>query len=353
MSYFGAPKLLLRSALSLTLLAASATLNAQQVPEPQVGIIHRDAAVYNQASGQIYIVDAAHNAVSIISASNQATSVKVGTGPVSIGVNQRTGMVYVVNSSERSVSVIDGKTDAVVATVPTPARSYAVAVDEVNNKVYVANIFTNLLTVVDGATNKADNIPAGSADAIIVDNDRNRVYLLHYESDTLTELDPATRATTTIPAGAMHLWAFLRTGKTLYVSHVQDAHVAAIDLDTHAIRTFPTGTMPCAFAFDSSTLQLYVANYAEGTVTVLDKDSVAATIKVTAHPQAVALDSARSLLYVASPQQDAVAVIDLKTRRVVQTIPADHPYAIAVNPVTHAVYTANLGASPFTSLPVR
>ena len=62
-------------------------------------------------------------------------------------------------------------------------------------------------------------------------------------------------------------------------------------------------------------------------------------------------DAEKALLYVASPQQNAVAVIDLKGRRVLSTIAtADRPYAIAINPTTHAVYTANLGSAPFTIL---
>ena len=336
----------------LTLLAAVSplSLNAQS-PEPQVGLINRDAAVYNQASGKVYILDATHSAVSIIPPSGPALSVKVGSSPVSIGVNNRTGMVYVVNSGSHSVSVLDGKTDSVIATVPTPARSYAVAVDEAANKVYVSNIFSNMLTIIDGTTNTAINAPAGSADAIIVDNDRNRVYLLHYESDILTEFDPATGATTKIAAGAMHQWGFLRAGKTLYVTHVQDANVAAIDLETRAIRTLPTGSMPCAIAVNTKTGQLYVASYVAGTITIFDNDTFTATVTVAPHPQAIAVDPDKGLLYAASPQQSAVTVIDIRSHRVLKTLKsADQPYAITVNPITHVAYSANLGNTPFTSL---
>jgi YVTN family beta-propeller protein len=343
-------RLRLVAASALFIVAVSYSMYAQ-APEPQVGIINRDAAVYNQATGKVYIIDATHNAVSIIGSNNAATSVKVGSGPVSIGANNVTGMVYVVNNSERSVSVLDGKTDTVVATVPTPARSYAVAVDEANNKVYVSNIFSNMVTIIDGATNTASNVPAGSADGIIVDNDRKRVYLLHYEDTVVTELDPATNAIKKISTGALHEWGFLRVGKTLYVGHVQDSDVAAVDLDTQAIRKLPTGSMPCALAYDAKKSQLYVASYAAGTVTIFDKEMAAATIKVPAHPQAIALDGEKALLYVASPQQNAVAVIDLNTRRVLRTITtSDRPYAVAINPTTHAVYTANLGNAPFTVL---
>jgi len=339
------------TSVSLALLIVASVFGHALTPELKVGILNRDAAVYSAASGKVYLIDADHNAVNVITSANAATSVRVGSGPVSIGVNNQTGMVYVVNSSEHSVSVIDGKTDAVVATVPTPARSYAVAVDEVNNKVYVANIFTNLFTIIDGVTNTATNVPAGSADAIVVDNGRKRVYLLHYETDNIVEFDPATGAIAKFPAGAMHEWGILRSGKTLYVTHVQDSNIAAIDLDTHAIRTLPTGYMPCAIAINSKTGQLYVANYGDGSVTIFDKDAVTSTVKVSPHPQALALDSDKGLLYVASPQENSVSVIDIKARRIRNTIKsAEHPYAIVVNPTTHVAYSANLADPAFTTL---
>lgn len=344
--------ILMRLACPAALLAV-VTLHAQ-APEPQNGLMNRDAAVYNKASGKVYIIDAAHSAVSVIPTSGAATSINVGSGPVSIGVNNRTGMVYVVNSGGRSVSVIDGKTDAVVATIPTGARSYAIAVDETSNKVYVSNTFSNALTVIDGATNTADSLKLGSNDALLVDADRKRVYLLGYESDAITEIDPASGASQKISTGAMHQWGILRSGRTLYVTHVQDSDVAAIDLETHEVRRLPVGTMPCAIAMHPRTGQIYVANYVDGTVTFLDKNATSATLKVVPHPQALGLDAERDLLYVASPQANAVSVIDIKTRHLVQTLTVpEHPYAIAVNPVTHTAYTANQGDTPFTPIAQR
>jgi YVTN family beta-propeller protein len=70
-----------------------------------------------------------------------------GLGPVSIAVNEQTGRVYAANSGDRSIAVIDGSTDTVVAMGSTAAKPYAIAVDEVNDKVYVSNTFSDLLTV--------------------------------------------------------------------------------------------------------------------------------------------------------------------------------------------------------------
>jgi YVTN family beta-propeller protein len=149
----------------------------------------------------------------------------------------------------------------------------------------------------------------------------------------------------------MHLWGMARQGKTLYISHVQDANIAAIDLESHAVLDLPAGAMPCAIAVGKTTGLVYVANYADGTVSILDKDRRLATVAVSAHPQALTLDEDTGLLYAASPQQNTVTVIDTKTRLVSRTYrDLDHPYAIAFNPSTHEAFSVNLGGSPFTAL---
>jgi YVTN family beta-propeller protein len=149
----------------------------------------------------------------------------------------------------------------------------------------------------------------------------------------------------------MHLWGMARSGHTLYVSHVQEHTIGAIDLESHRVRTLPVGAMPCAFALDAETGDLYVANYADGTITFLQKAMATSTVKVSPWPQALALDSAGHRLYVASPQQGTVSVVDTQTRKVIRTFrDLDHPYAVAFSPVTHRAYAVNEGKIAFTPL---
>jgi DNA-binding beta-propeller fold protein YncE len=92
-----------------------------------------------------------------------------------------------------------------LAKVPTAARPYAIEVDEVRDRVYVSNTFSNQLTVIEGKTNIATNLKTGPTDAIVVDAQRGKVYLLGYESDSLTVLDEETDAISKISAGSLHL----------------------------------------------------------------------------------------------------------------------------------------------------
>src|SRR3954454_21961679 len=52
--------------------------------------------------------------------------------------------------------------DVVVATVPVGNTPVAVAVNPVNNKIYVANADSSSVTVIDGADNSTVNITTGS-----------------------------------------------------------------------------------------------------------------------------------------------------------------------------------------------
>lgn len=325
--------------------------SAQTTPVPETGLINRDASVFSKKSGKIYLLDTAHGSIVALDSSGKSLSIRVGDEPIAVAINQQTSRIYVVNAASRSVSVVDPQDDRVIASVPTAARPYAIAVDEGSNKVYVSNTFSNMLTVIDGKTNEVANLRTGSADAILVDSSRRRVYLLGYETDAITELDPATGAMSKLPAGAMHLWGMARAGHHLYVSHVQDASIGAIDLAANTVQNIATGAMPGAIAVDQKTDTLYVANYADGTVSILAKNETAATIKVSTWPQALTLDAGAGRLYVSSPQRNSVALIDTKDGHVVRTFHGlDHPYAVAFSPVTHQAYAVNQGEVPFTLL---
>ena len=337
--------LTLALALMTTLLTAGA-----KAEEPSTALINRDAIVYCAAVGKVYAVDKAHGAVVAVSAAGVSKSLKTGSDPVAIAVNNRTSAVYVVNGGDHSVSIIDGKTDTLVATVTTAARPYAIAVDEVGNKIYVSNIFSDELNVIDGVTNTVSSLKIGSYDAIVVDAPRRQIYLLGYEGDRLTLLNVDTNALEKIPAGATHLWGIALTANKLYVTHVQDSTIAAIDTGTHAVKNLQVGAMPSAVAANPLTGEVYVANYNDGSVTILNGDAPTAIV-VGKHPQAIAIDATKKLVYVANTQDGTVSVIDAQTHHVLRTVSAgQHPYAIAVNAKTHTVYVANLSGTPFTAL---
>jgi YVTN family beta-propeller protein len=87
--------------------------------------------------------------------------VEVGSYPSSIAVNPITNRIYVANVYDNTVTVIDGATNS-TTTVPTGTAPVSVAANPVTNKIYVVNEESNNVTVIDGATNSTTTVAVGT-----------------------------------------------------------------------------------------------------------------------------------------------------------------------------------------------
>jgi YVTN family beta-propeller protein len=312
---------------------------------PSSGLINPRAIAFNPATGKVYAVDTAHGAVQIYNnATSQRHSVKVGKEPVSLAVNTQTGRVYIANAGDGTVTVLDGTSDAVVATIPTGAHPYSIAANSASGKVYVTHTFGDQLSIVDGATNTLSELKIGSADLIAVNSIKNKVYLLGYGT-ALTELDGETLAFAQTNLGK-HAWALTidEATDTPFVALIEDAAVAEWDRSSSKSSTFATGKIPCAIAVKPSANTLYVANFQDNTVSIVDRKNRTpiATVAVGKGPKAIAYDAKLNRIYVANTLANTVSVIDATRNTVMATLPAgSHPYAIAVIPGSKHLYLAN------------
>jgi YVTN family beta-propeller protein len=115
----------------------------------------------------VYVANLNSNNVTAIDSLDIATTVTVGKNPTAIAVNPVTNKVYVANFDDNTVSIIDDSTLGVTTVslgIPAnevgdyyPAIStiapHAVAIDSVRNKIYIANIGSRNVTVIDEANN--------------------------------------------------------------------------------------------------------------------------------------------------------------------------------------------------------
>lgn len=86
-------------------------------------------------------------------------TITVGTGPYGDLFDPANGYIYVANMFSNSVSVIDGSTNTVIATVnvqPNQVGQSArgLAFDSNNGYIYVADIYSNTVSVIDGKTTR-------------------------------------------------------------------------------------------------------------------------------------------------------------------------------------------------------
>jgi YVTN family beta-propeller protein len=133
---------------------------------------------------------------------NSTTTVAAGSGPYAVAVNPVTSKIYVANYDGDNVTVIDGG-DNSTATVAAGDGPSAVGVNPVTNKIYVANEDGGNVTVIDGTNNTTTTVAAGTSPrAVAVDPVTNKIYVANYLGANVTVIDGiGNSATATVPAG--------------------------------------------------------------------------------------------------------------------------------------------------------
>jgi len=113
------------------------------------------------------------------------------------------------------------------------------------------------------------------------------------------------------------------------------------------------GNDPRGVAYNSDDDLIYVANYGDGTVSVINGVSYDVTKVITGVVGAngVAYDSDHRLVYVTNQSIDALTVISATTNTIVETISVgDQPNGVAYNPTVNKIYVANYGGNSVTVL---
>lgn len=326
---------------------ARATQDSAQAPWGRV--ITSAAIACNPSTHKVYAVNEGAGSVMVVDAATGVTrSVDVGREPIAIAVNHLTNRIYVANAGGGSISVIDGTSDTVIATVAVERLPYTLAVNERANKIYVTHTYSNAVTEIDGSTNTADLLKVGSADGVAVDSRTTTIFLTTYEDPNIRVVNGKTNEMRRVSVGP-HIWGmvFDERSTTLFLAHTSTGEVVAINEKTHDVSTISVGKIPCALAVNPVTHRLYVVNYGDETMSVIDimTKQVVATLPVGKHPQGVAVDSKANRIYVANVHDDNVTLIDGARNTVIGVRSAGKaPYAVAVDEASGRAYAANYGA---------
>jgi YVTN family beta-propeller protein len=292
---------------------------------------------------------AGNGTVTVIDGATLATTtVTVESNPYGVAVNSVTNKIYAVNGCgtdlscltySGTVSVIDGVSNTVTATVTVGSSPDFPVVNSLTNKIYVGNSCGNdpacaqpyspgTLTVIDGATNNPTSVNVGFYPyAVDVNTVTNKIYVANQCGDdaycgstaTMTVIDGASLATTDVAIGGYYPYAIAVNSATnkIYVptecysdvscQGASNGTVSVIDGATLTYTSVPAGGYPYAVAVNSGTNKIYVVNQcgsdptclSVGTVTVIDGATlVFANIGVGSLPNAVAVNSATNRIYV-------------------------------------------------------
>jgi YVTN family beta-propeller protein len=231
-----------------------------------IGTIH--AIDPTSLGDTVSVIDGATCNASLQSGCDQVPgTVKVGAGPLGIGVDPTTNSIYVANTGPEggadsalghTVSLIDGATcngtdqtgcGGATATVAVGVAPFGIAVDQSTNEIYVSN-----------------NNGGDSSASLSVINGAS--------CDTAETSGCATRPPERAFSGyAPHGIALDPTNHVLYTANFYGANVSAIDLtSTNGSRSAPlfgVGSSPQDLAVDPSNHTVYVSSSLDGTVSMV------------------------------------------------------------------------------------
>ena len=237
--------------------------------------------VANGPDNTVSVIDAAHcNAQQTAGCGETAPTVPVGTFPTAVAVNPETRTVYVANAGDNTVSVIDSahcnaeQTDDCSTTPPVqavPSGPDVIAVAARSDTVYVGG--GHSVSVIDGARCNGAHpqgcsaalppavaVGSGTGDwqqGMMVDQQTQNVYLADSDDDTMSVID----------------------GKRCNARHLAGCAQPAPSVQT--------GADPGAVAVDPSVHTIYVADFADNAVAVIDDRACTDRNPVGCRPAAV------------------------------------------------------------------
>jgi DNA-binding beta-propeller fold protein YncE len=381
----------------------------------------------DSTSNTIYVSNQSDNDVSVLAIGSCTSghpaacrqipsSTSVGAGPVGAALDSGTNTIYVANQDDGNLSVINAATcNARVSsgcatrwtTAATGDNPLSVAVDQATDTVYVANaspqnnpdgsaesLDGSTLSVIDGVHCNASstsscssastiNVGQGPA-AIAIDESTNTIYVTNFDDGTVSVINGATcdaevttgcaaNPPTILIGGSPEGIAFDSATGTLYVADTGEDKVSVINGKTCNARvatgctqtpaTIAVGKEPRGVAIDIATDTVYVANYADHTVSVINGATCDAsattgcgqqppTMATGASPKrGVAVDQATGAVFVDAYYADAVDVFDGSTCDAAVTSGCDQqpvavpaggqPVSVVFNPATDTIYASD------------
>ncbi|MDP6452423.1 MAG: beta-propeller fold lactonase family protein, partial [SAR202 cluster bacterium] len=260
----------------------------------------RQAVVANHGSGTLSLIDLARL--------EESTQWPVGAMPY--GVVTDGSHVFFTEFGSGRVGVIDLATNSVLDRIPVDPFPAGLALSADGRSLLVTHLFTGQVTLVDTTDLTASlTVTAGSgtnmSQFITISPDGSRAYLPQTRSNSTNaallfdttvfpvvnvlnigemEFLPRERISLDViddPVNMPFSAALAPNGQTLYVSNAGSDDISVIDLDTgQSLAQIPAGANPRGIAITPDGDRVFVANVLDGTMSVMNTESLAVTSTV-------------------------------------------------------------------------
>ncbi len=267
---------------------------------------------------------------------------------------------YVALGNLQMLLVMNSTSNLETGEVTVGASPQGMAYDPVNHFVYVANLGSDNVSVINTASEVIASVSVGKApENIAFDPQNSCIYVVDSGSNTVSVIDPATNTVTgTVHAGTSP-WgvAYDPANTCIYVTNSGSDSVTIIRSNNSIAAVTPVGHIPEGIAFDPANGNMYVANsgrnpapYYIDYLSVLNSTSLGTVSRVSlnfspANAQTIAYDPMNRCMYVTLTGDNSVYAINAVTDKLIKEIFYGAPWdawselsGITFNPVNGLVY---------------
>lgn len=268
------------------------------------------SVIFRANSNDILLANSKENNVSYFPQTSEKPS-KVFSSPQGVVVDIRSHKIYVGNLSSGEITVIDGKTLEFIAKIPVGIAPYVLYLNENLKKLYVSDSVSNTVTVIDIS-----------------------------RSDFPTKIIPAEGMPRTVSGNNLTNMIYVslaKTKKVRVIDGANDTMIKEIQLDAKSV-------FPAFLTVNDKKNEVYVADYGANFISVLDgtKNTVKKTIIVGNKPIWIAYIPAIDRIYVAVEGDKKIVVIDSNSYEILNTFQINaSPYRIVFDYKTNFAYVTH------------
>jgi DNA-binding beta-propeller fold protein YncE len=287
--------------------------------------------------------------------------IPLGSFPVNIAVepNGRHAVILHAGYPQHELTVVDLHNEEVVQHMPVNEAFYGVTISADGKQVYCSGAGDEVVHRYDFVRGQLTNhttikihnkvqraVPSGLA----VNKSQTHLFVANVWGDCISAVDLPTKKVIDISLGVRPLEKVLTP--TIPPEKFDTAEGAERRFEVGFYDHSPQDTCPYTCCLDEKNHRLYVSEWAQATVRVLDSNSLKpiAAWWCEDHPCEMVLKRNGSLLYVANANRNTVTLFDTKLGRAIETLsatlyadapPGATPNSLALSPDEKTLYVAN------------
>ena len=332
---------------------------------------------FNPETGLLYVANSGATGTNNVTVINVNTSTVAATindatssNPVAVAVDPSSNNAYVVNKTTStagetiSVTVVNGSSYSTTMYDPSSdgnvqANPTAIAVNPLTQRVYVSEYGTGsgvgAVSVFQGGGLFTTQRTNSGATGVAVDTASDTAIASGLEGDisVFVGMSDGFQGTTLQTGTGLEVPAVNPVTHKAYVSIKNGGNLpamAVVDEANNATSPLTVETSPWAVAVNPVTNTIYVANYDDDDVSVINgsTNTVGHDISVGNNPDAILVDPVNNLIYVANYSSNSVTVINgVDESSQIDTMNGTTitPDSLAINPVVNTIYGASSGTS--------